>query len=59
MVQKFVENTTNFFTGTWMPWKWNDMPSMYANHTGFGMLNPFNTYPLYNCFRMVGGSQEW
>jgi hypothetical protein len=35
------------------------MPSMYANHTGFGMLNPFNTYPLYNCFRMVGGSQEW
>lgn len=32
---------------------------MYINHTGLGMLNPFNVYPLYNLCCLFGVSQAW
>lgn len=55
-----VDHTTEAMKLKWMlPWKWNDSESMYDNHTGLGMLNPFNVVPLYSIFRMMGGSKDW
>ena len=59
LVERFVHHTTNLFTLAWAPWKWADTPSMYTNHTGFGMLNPFNIVPLYSLCRAVGVSEAW
>jgi predicted NAD/FAD-binding protein len=50
---------TNFFTLKWTPWRWNDLPSMYDTHQGFGFLNPFTMVPLYSVFKFVGGSDAW
>jgi len=58
-VEKFSRYTTDFFLLNWAPWKRNDEPSMYANHTGLGMLNPLNVVPLYSLFKFVGGSDAW
>lgn len=59
MVEKFARVTTDLFCLNWAPWKRSDEPSMYANHTGLGLLNPLNVIPLYSLFRAVGGSDMW
>ena len=59
-VERFAAATTDLFTGaSWDPRKRQDTPSMYANHTGFGMLNPLNVVPLYSLFKWAGGSDLW
>lgn len=58
-VEKFARYTTDFFLLKWAPWKRNDEESMYANHTGLGLLNPLNVVPLYSLFKFVGGSDLW
>jgi len=55
----FTRIVTNAFTLRWMPWRWDDLPSMYDAHQGLGMLNPLNVVPLYSIFRLLGGSDAW
>lgn len=57
--EKFARLTTDIFCLNWAPWKRNDEPSMYANHTGLGLLNPFNIIPLHTLFKAAGGSELW
>eukprot|EP00560_Eucampia_antarctica_P005963 CAMPEP_0197824904 /NCGR_PEP_ID=MMETSP1437-20131217/2093_1 /TAXON_ID=49252 ORGANISM="Eucampia antarctica, Strain CCMP1452" /NCGR_SAMPLE_ID=MMETSP1437 /ASSEMBLY_ACC=CAM_ASM_001096 /LENGTH=759 /DNA_ID=CAMNT_0043424709 /DNA_START=118 /DNA_END=2397 /DNA_ORIENTATION=- len=59
MVNRMVAKTSEVMKLRWAPWRWNDSESMYDNHTGLNMLNPFNVVPLYSLFRMVGGTNEW
>jgi hypothetical protein len=59
IAEKFARITTDAFCLNWAPWKRNDEPSMYANHTGLGLLNPLNVIPLYTLFKTVGGSDLW
>ena len=55
---KFIDAVTDFFTGqSW--WRRGDEVSMYSNHAGLGMLNPFNTVPLYTVCRCFGVSATW
>jgi predicted NAD/FAD-binding protein len=54
-----VRRTTQLYTMDWAPWKWNNTFSMYANHTGLGLFNPFNVVPLYTLCRLAGVSQTW
>lgn len=58
-VVQFARATTDLFCLNWAPWKRHQEPSMYANHTGLGLLNPLNVVPLYTLFRTVGGSDLW
>ena len=58
-VEKFSRYTTDLFCLNWAPWKRNDAPSMYANHTGLGLFNPLNIIPLHTLFKAVGGSDLW
>lgn len=58
-VEKFSRYTTDLFCLNWAPWKWNDEPSMYANHTGLGLFNPLNIVPLHRLFKIAGGSDLW
>jgi hypothetical protein len=53
MVEAFARRCTDFFTLRWAPWKRHDQPSMYANHTGLGLLNPLNVVPLHTLFKVV------
>lgn len=58
--EKLVGKVTAFFTGrAWAPWRRGDEPSMYDNHTGLGLLNPFNVIPLYKVCRWYGVSDVW
>lgn len=58
--ERFIATVTAFFTGrAWAPWRKFDEPSMYDNHTGFGMLNPFNVIPLYKVCKWFGVSDSW
>ena len=58
-VEKFARYTTDLFCLNWAPWKRGQEPSMYANHTGLGLLNPLNVVPLHSLFKFVGGSELW
>ena len=58
-VVNFSRSVTRFFTLTWAPWRWNDLPSMYDTHQGLGLLNPLTMVPLYSLYKFVGGSDEW
>lgn len=58
-VEHLVSATTDLFCLKWAPWKWGDSTSMYANHTGLGLLNPLNVVPLYSLFKIGGGSDLW
>ncbi|KAJ8605089.1 hypothetical protein CTAYLR_000369 [Chrysophaeum taylorii] len=50
-VISMVDRVTAFLTGT--------RDSMYANHAGLGVLNPFNVVPLYRVCRLFGVSDAW
>lgn len=59
VINQMVAKTSEVMKMKWAPWRWNDSESMYDNHTGLNMLNPFNVVPLYSLFKLVGGTDEW